>query len=368
MRLVIIILFTSVIASQDLPKIVTQKMTTQVSILHGASGIGCNVGLLHGSDGILLVDAMNGKGNQQLYESILAVSKQPIRYILNSHSDFDHSGGNKFLAKKGARIIGQANSRFSSVFNHQTFKEKLEIKFNNEIIELHAVISHSYNDAIIYFKKANIIFMGDTYTNSWHPSFSNGGIEGQLKAVDIALSLGDRHTKIIPGHGVTSNKSGLRDFRQKCSDWIRRIGELNRLAIKNTEMASDPELNELRQKFIHPSMNKRINDQRFLRLIDRTLSSDFVIPFPFKNADLNRFIGSYVEKDQSVINIIKMNNALYAQKESSFIVKLIPIAENRFHLRGWMTDEFIFSFSKNKQVISLLYDKGVEQLRFKKLL
>ena len=57
---------------------------------------------------------------------------------------------------------------------------------------------------------------GDVYRTTSYPYIdtANGGsFLGTMRAYDILINMSDADTKIVPGHGVTSNVAEVRTFR-----------------------------------------------------------------------------------------------------------------------------------------------------------
>ena len=80
----------------------------------------------------------------------------------------------------------------------------------------HAAAAHTDGDALIHFREADVIHMGDTYFNGFYPFIdvaSGGSLDGTLAAADQALALANDNTRIIPGHGPMSNRAELMAYR-----------------------------------------------------------------------------------------------------------------------------------------------------------
>src|SRR5262249_40368072 len=75
-----------------------------VYMLVGAGG--ANIRMQAGDEGVLLVDASSSSLTDKVLKAIRTVSTKPIRYIVNTHADADHVGGNEEIAKQGAVIAG----------------------------------------------------------------------------------------------------------------------------------------------------------------------------------------------------------------------------------------------------------------------
>src|SRR5208282_4020351 len=56
-------------------------------------GEGGNITVAVGSDGIIMVDSEFAPLHDKIKAAIEAVSKQPIRYLVNTHFHGDHTGG-----------------------------------------------------------------------------------------------------------------------------------------------------------------------------------------------------------------------------------------------------------------------------------
>ena len=97
-----------------------------------------------------------------------------------------------------------------------TFSQNVTFYLNgNEIFVFHVEPAHTDGDAIVHFKKSNVIHMGDIYFNGMYPFIdlsAGGSINGMIAAVKWILLLCDQNTKVIPGHGHLSNKAELEEY------------------------------------------------------------------------------------------------------------------------------------------------------------
>src|SRR5689334_23309810 len=71
------------------------------------AGAGGNIGVQVGSDGVVVVDSGSGASADAVVAAIKRITKQPIRYVINTSADADHVGGNATLAKAGQTLFMQ---------------------------------------------------------------------------------------------------------------------------------------------------------------------------------------------------------------------------------------------------------------------
>ena len=92
-----------------------QTLGTGVTVLTGSpntdpghpEGAGGRIGILRGPDGVLMVDASYAPLAPKAFAAIRQLSSAQIRYLIDTHSHPDHTGGNPFFAKQGAMILAR---------------------------------------------------------------------------------------------------------------------------------------------------------------------------------------------------------------------------------------------------------------------
>ncbi|MCB1025969.1 MAG: MBL fold metallo-hydrolase [Acidobacteria bacterium] len=361
---IIICLCVFVTAQPTEPQIIPEKINDNLYVLYGGNGQGANVGLVIGDQGLLMIDSMVEASSQKLLAAIRKISDKPIRFVLNTHSDFDHSGGNAFFEKMGAVIISQENAKYSTAKTNLTFRKDLSLKFGGDDLHAISVVSHSYDDILIFFENANVIFMGDTYTSNYHPTFYAGGIDGQIKALDLALSKADLKTIVVPGHGTISAKAALEEFKKNSNDWVNRIRGLKTKKSSLESMVIDPELNRIKTAFLRQNP-EGLSERGFSRFIERTLASEFVKQFPIPRADNALYTGKYEFDDQTIAEVFEVDGKLFVRKKAEFYSQILPVSTSRFQLKGLFPEEGYFIFEAGR---SLTYIVGSEQRFAKKYL
>ena len=212
-------------------EIKTTSITNQIAMLQGSGG---NIGVIHGEDGLLMVDDQFVELSEKIKKALQKLNSGKVKFLLNTHWHFDHTGGNRAFGRE-ATIISHENVRklltkdqVIETFNKTvkaspkvalpvvTFKESVTLHFNNNTIDvIHLPSAHTSGDSYVYFREANVLHAGDLFFNGFFPFIDvdhGGSIEGYIQAIEHLLKLTDSKTKIIPGHGPLAKKKDLKKF------------------------------------------------------------------------------------------------------------------------------------------------------------
>ena len=246
--IIICLVATGAFAQQDFSKvqIKTIPVAKGVYMLVGSGG---NIGLSVGQDGAFLIDDQYAPLTDKILKAISAVTDKPVRFLVNTHWHYDHTGGNENIGKGGTIIVAHDNVRkrlakgqFMKAFNANippsppqalpviTFTDSVTFHWNNETLEVwHPKSAHTDGDAVIYFKTLNVVHVGDLFFNGIYPFIdaeSGGSMEGLIAGVNAVLDRIDDSTKVIPGHGPLGNKAELKAYRDMLASVHARIKEL----------------------------------------------------------------------------------------------------------------------------------------------
>ena len=207
-----------------------------VYMLYGA---GANVAVQIGDEGVVVVDTGSATNRDKVLAAIRQLSTKTIRWIVNTDSDTDHTGGNATVSQAGMTVNGNpaaiiANEktlahvsdagRPSTEWPLNTFfEDQRDFYFNGEAIFVyHIPKAHTDGDVMVYFRGSDVIVSGDLFLTTTYPVINaklGGGVDGFIlglnKMLDIAVPkyLQDGGTYVIPGHGRVSDEADVLEFR-----------------------------------------------------------------------------------------------------------------------------------------------------------
>jgi glyoxylase-like metal-dependent hydrolase (beta-lactamase superfamily II) len=208
---------------------------------------GSNAVVHAGPEGVLIVDTMTAELGGAVVSAIQRLSNRPILQIVSTHSDLDHVGGNEAVRKAGA-YFSTANTRdgggagilaFENTLHRMSadgsphprygwptdsfFVDKKDLFLNGEPVQvLHQPAAHTDGDAMVHFRKSDVLVTGDVFTPNRYPVIKldeggsiNGLIDGLNRILDIAVPAFNEEggTIIIPGHGRICDESDVSDYR-----------------------------------------------------------------------------------------------------------------------------------------------------------
>src|SRR5215831_10453999 len=236
------------------------------------AGAGGNIGFQVGVDGVVVVDSGSASSADAVVAAIKQVTKQPIRYVINTSPDADHVGGNAAVSKAGQTLFTQgggagigadflgggasilsaeqvltrmsgpaAQPKFpSAAWPTETFDQPRKYMYlNGEGIEIfHQPAAHSDGDAIVFFRRSDVIVAGDVFDTTRFPvidTAKGGTIQGEIaalqKLVDTAIPSvpivsREEGTLIVPGHGRISDQLDVVEYRDMVTIIRDRIRDL----------------------------------------------------------------------------------------------------------------------------------------------
>ncbi|WP_265570306.1 MBL fold metallo-hydrolase [Sphingomicrobium nitratireducens] len=211
-------------------EIKVEKVSPQVAVLYGQGG---NIAVHTGGDGNVMVDDQFAPLTDKILAAVATLGEGPVRFLVNTHHHYDHTGGNENMGARGALIMahdnvrtrleeklaeaeakGEGSAEGAKGLPVITFLHGVTLHWNDdEIVMVHVENAHTDGDAIVHFTRNKVVHMGDTFFNKVTWPFvdidSGGSINGMIAAVEATLAMTDADTVVIPGHGPVTDRAGL---------------------------------------------------------------------------------------------------------------------------------------------------------------
>ena len=186
----------------------------------------------------MLVDDQFAPLAPKIEAAVKALQDAPVRFVINTHWHFDHTGGNEPFGKGGALIVAHENVRkrmstkqFIAAFQREfppspaaalpvvTFDDGVTLHWNGEEIAVEHVDARAHRR-----RRAGLVPQGERGAHRRHLRLGHVPVRGR---VERRLARGHdplgrararagraRDTTIIPGHGPLSNAAELRAWRE----------------------------------------------------------------------------------------------------------------------------------------------------------
>jgi glyoxylase-like metal-dependent hydrolase (beta-lactamase superfamily II) len=228
------------------------------------AGAGANITVQVGSEGVLLVDS----GEERLAPAVVSAvrslqattktGEKPLFWIINTHIDADHTGGNDALPRlanaairQGVRVVAHQNvvNRMAAAPrgaepvvpdklwpNDEYFLPQKDLSFNGEAVVIyHMPAAHTDGDSVVLFRSSNVVSVGDIFTPGKYPviDMQNGGsVQGLINALNRILQLTvpskyqEGGTYVISGHGRICDEADVVEYRDMVTIIRDRVQDL----------------------------------------------------------------------------------------------------------------------------------------------
>jgi glyoxylase-like metal-dependent hydrolase (beta-lactamase superfamily II) len=209
----LVLLSQGALAQNDEVVITSEQLSEQVHVLYGRGG---NMLLFAGAERTFLVDDQLQPLSEKIQAKIAEITSRPVDFVLNTHYHGDHTGGNENFGESGAIVFAHDHTRtlmqearYNVVFDREgeaskaedlpivTFSENMHFHIDGHDIEaIHAPSAHTGGDTVVKI-----------------PSLDIGGrVSGVIAACEAVLATAGAETKIVPGHGVLTDRAGLQRY------------------------------------------------------------------------------------------------------------------------------------------------------------
>jgi len=345
-----ILMFSSNFAKAEEPEFLSiTKVKDNVYNLH------LNVGVVVGDEYVVLIESGYGEykdSNNKIVAAVKSITDKPIKYVINMHSHGDHNGGNKFFSERGATIITQKNSMYSGEFeskypksNSINFEKSFVLNLGNEVIEIEHMISHTFDDGIVYLKNSNVLFVGENYKPNYLTYLGMFGLESFNTWGEKALTKLDENTIVVPAHGKTlRNKQELIAYRANYKAWFDRIKSLYQEGKTVSEMSTD-QLGLSYVNKLNLDNNPEFHSKFYQGSIKGLIRFEMDKPLGLTVTQMQDYVGSYQLANKENIQVEILAGRLVAKQKNSFISWLRPIAKDEFESMTFYGEHI--SFSRN---------------------
>jgi glyoxylase-like metal-dependent hydrolase (beta-lactamase superfamily II) len=220
--------------------------------VHVLLGAGANVAVQVGPEGVLVVDTGATASREALLAAVRKLSDRPIRWIINTSADLDHTGGNETISQAGITVNGNpaaivshenvlarmtaANRPVTEMPLNTFFEAGRDLYFNGEAVFLyHVPNAHSDGDVVVYFRGSDVLVAGDLFVTTQYPVIdreAGGGVDGFIDGLNMMLDvavpayLQEGGTYVIPGHGRVGDEADILTFRDMLVIVRARVADL----------------------------------------------------------------------------------------------------------------------------------------------
>jgi glyoxylase-like metal-dependent hydrolase (beta-lactamase superfamily II) len=259
--------------------IVATKLADNFVLLSGAGG---NVLVVHGPEGVLMVDGGLPERANALLDAVAGhTSKTPVRVLFNTHWHLEHTGGNDLLGRAGAKIIAQDNTKTwmsreirvewqdgkvyparakearptDTFFPHESPRKmsfgKIDIQYG------HMFQAHTDGDIYVYFPGPNILMAGDVVAVGRYPILdytTHGWIGGMTNAARDLLQIADAKTIIVPGTGPIQTRVDLQEQFDMLNTVRQRLAGMMKKGYGAKDMIAEKPTAEFDAKWGDPTL------------------------------------------------------------------------------------------------------------------
>ena len=221
--------------------------------VHMIAGPGGNTAVQVGPEAVVIVDTQTAAVSAELLDVVAGLSAKPIRHVVVTSADSDHTGGNAAVSAAGTyvRLIDSFDPRGSdtnaAIIAHVNvlaamstpaldgteipseawptdtyFTDEWALFVNGEAIELlHVPMAHTDGDTMVFFRRSDVLIAGDIFNMDRYPSFdiAAGGIDGIIEGLNLILDIAiagenqEGGTIVIPGHGRMADETDVANYR-----------------------------------------------------------------------------------------------------------------------------------------------------------
>ena len=209
----------------QLRTIEVERLSEDLWVLRGLGG---NTAVLRTDAGAVIVDTMTlPMQGQRIRQLARELTGTDTVLLINTHYHLDHTHGNPAFAP-GTRVLSTERTlshlkaldtdfwqgEAARLLPNETFSDRRTLSVGGKAIELiHPGAGHTDGDLVVLFRDEGVLHTGDLMFNHYYPNIdleAGGSVQQWVPTLETLLRLD--FTRVIPGHGETTDRAGLRQF------------------------------------------------------------------------------------------------------------------------------------------------------------
>jgi glyoxylase-like metal-dependent hydrolase (beta-lactamase superfamily II) len=228
------------------PVIEVERLKENLFVLRGGGG---NTAAFVVTNGVILVDRKIPGWGQPLIEKVRELTDKPITTLINTHTHFDHAGGNpefpatidivahentKANMEKGPPPKGFEQLAGPDVFKanngkniaKRTFKDRMSIGSGNDRVDLYFFgRGHTNGDAWVVFPLDGVMHAGDIFSGKTWPILDSNNGGSAVEMFDTLAKAADVKgvSSIITGHSTIMTVADLKEYAEFNRDFLNDV-------------------------------------------------------------------------------------------------------------------------------------------------
>ncbi len=217
-----------------------EPITDDLYLFRGGSSANHFGTVLVTDDGILVTDTVDPESAQWLSDELKRRFDQPVKYLVYSHSHYDHIGGSELFKEAGTIIVAHENAEA------EILEEEHESQWmSNRNIALPEVTFSDTFTIKIGGKTVNLVYLGPGHSNSLIAvqyvedktvqvvdaaniqqvayRMISGPIRQYIEQLEKAMTL--EFDNVVPGHANIGDRNDLQVYINYLTALLEKVGE-----------------------------------------------------------------------------------------------------------------------------------------------
>jgi len=178
-------------------------------------------------EGIVVVDTVEPKSARWLKDELARRFDQPVKYVVFSHSHYDHIGGSNLFKEAGAIIIAQENAEAEILEEERTqqwlskrdialpeiaFGDKFIIKIGGKTVNLISLgPGHTESLIVVHFVEDRVIHLVDVASIK-QVGFMTLGRPIKQYILQLQKAMALDFDVVVPGHAELGNRQDVQNY------------------------------------------------------------------------------------------------------------------------------------------------------------